>query len=367
MDMGEHAPVDGVEIMQNSTKNPVNDATSSQLSPREWKKLVAKFQNPHVGRAVWQMINTLVPILTIWIALYFLKETSLLLCIPVAMLGGLFLVRAFIIFHDCGHGSFFKSKKANSAVGFVTGLLTFTPYRQWSWEHARHHATNGDLDRRGIGDIWTLTVEEYVQSSKWMKFSYRFIRNPVILFLFAPLVLFVILQRITNSKAKTREKRSVYIMNAALIVWCVGMSMLFGFVDWFVIQLTMMAVASGFGLWLFYVQHQFEDTYWATGKEWNYTAAAMEGSSFYNLPRILQWFSGNIGFHHIHHLNPQIPNYNLERCHYSHPFFQQAPELKLFNSLKTIQLRLWDEVNGKMITFRELKRQLAMSQAKPAV
>ena len=297
--------------------------------------------------------------------MYFMKDISFWLCIPLAMLAGLFLVRAFIIFHDCGHGSFFKSKKANSIVGFITGVLTFTPYRQWSWEHARHHATNGDLDRRGIGDIWTLTVEEYVSSSKRIKLSYRFIRNPFILFLIAPLFLFIILQRIPNSKGKAREKRSVHIMNATLVLWCVGMSMIFGFLPWLTIQLTMMAVAAGFGLWLFYVQHQFEDTYWANGNEWDYTAAAMEGSSYYNLPRILQWFSGNIGYHHIHHLNPLIPNYNLERCHHSDPYFQQAPELRFFSSLKTIKLRLWDEVNGKMISFRELKQQLALQEAKP--
>ncbi len=368
MNMGAHTTVNvDKNIQGDSSKKSRIEEPTPLLSPREWKKLVAEFQTPHIGRAVWQLINTLVPILAIWVSIYFIKETSLLMCIPLAMLGGLFLVRAFIIFHDCGHGSFFKSKRANSIVGFITGMLTFTPYRQWSWEHARHHATNGDLDRRGIGDIWTLTVEEYVTSSKWMKFSYRFVRNPIILFVFAPLVLFVILQRLPNSKSKTKEKRSVYLMNATLVVWCVGMSMIYGFLAWLVIQTTMMAVASLFGLWLFYVQHQFEDTYWAAGKEWNYTSAAMEGSSFYNLPRILQWFSGNIGFHHIHHLNPLIPNYNLERCHYSHPFFQQAPELRFFSSLKTIRLRLWDEVNGKMISFRELNRQLTMKKIQPAV
>jgi omega-6 fatty acid desaturase (delta-12 desaturase) len=352
MNMGTHATSNSSEKLQKET-------SSEQLSTKEWRKLVADYQVPHVGRAVWQLVNTLVPILAIWIGVYFLKDVSLLLCIPFAMLGGLFLVRAFIIFHDCGHGSFFKSKKANSVVGFLTGMLTFTPYRQWSWEHARHHATNGDLDRRGIGDIWTLTVEEYLTSSKRIKFSYRFIRNPIILFLIAPLFLFIVLQRVSNSKAKAREKRSVYVMNGTLVLWCIGMSTIYGFVPWLIIQLSMMSVASGFGLWLFYVQHQFEDTYWAQGKDWDYTAAAMEGSSYYNLPRILQWFSGNIGFHHIHHLNPLIPNYNLERCHYSNPFFQQAPELRFFNSFKTIKLRLWDEVNGKMISFRELKRQLA--------
>ena len=355
MQMGTHP----TENLQKTTKK------RQRSSKREWKKLVAEFQQPHTGRATWQLINTLVPIFAIWVSIYFLKDVSIWLCIPPAILGGLFMVRAFIIFHDCGHGSFLKSKRANSIIGFITGMLTFTPYRQWSWEHARHHATNGDLDRRGIGDIWTLTVEEYVSSSRRLQLSYRFIRNPIILFVFAPIVLFVILQRFPNSKAKKKERQSVHLMNITLAGWCIGMSMIYGFGTWLLMQFTMMAVAAGFGLWLFYVQHQFEDTYWASGKEWDYTAAAMEGSSYYNLPKILQWFSGNIGYHHIHHLNPMIPNYNLERCHFSHPFFQQAPELRFFSSLKTIKLRLWDEVNGKMISFRELKRQLALHEKNP--
>jgi len=365
MQMGEQLTANTQKLGTSQSPNKAQTPSTKTRGNKEWKSLITEFQQPHVGRAVWQIVNTLVPLLALWIAMYFLKDVSFWLCIPVAMLAGLFLVRAFIIFHDCGHGSFFKSKKANSIVGFITGVLTFTPYRQWSWEHARHHATNGDLDRRGIGDIWTLTVEEYVSSSKKIKLSYRFIRNPFVLFLIAPLFLFIILQRIPNSKGKTREKRSVHLMNATLVLWCVGMSMIFGFLPWLTIQLTMMAVAAGFGLWLFYVQHQFEDTYWANGNDWDYTAAAMEGSSYYNLPRILQWFSGNIGYHHIHHLNPLIPNYNLERCHHSDPYFQQAPELRFFNSLKTIKLRLWDEVNGKMISFRELKQQLALQEAKP--
>lgn len=350
--------------MEEKTKTKTSSA--GKRSTKEWKKLVAEFQKPNLGRAVWQLANTLLPVLGIWIGLYFLKDFSLWLCIPPAMIAGLFLIRVFIIFHDCGHGSFFKSKKANNILGFFTGMLTFTPYRHWKWEHAMHHATNGDLDRRGIGDVWTLTVEEYLTSSRWIKLSYRFLRNPFILFLFAPLFLFFVLERIPSSKAKPREKRSVYLMNFALLLWSVSLSMIYGFVPWLIIQVCMMGVAGGCGIWLFYVQHQFEDTYWAAGKDWDYTTAAMEGSSYYNLPRIMQWFSGNIGFHHIHHLNPLIPNYNLERCHYSDPFFQQAPELSFFSSFKTIKFRLWDEVNGKMISFRELKRQLALQETKQA-
>jgi len=327
---------------------------------------VEEFQKPHLGRALWQCANTLLPVLGIWIALYFVFPLSLWASILLAAIAGLFLVRAFIIFHDCGHGSFFKNKKANDALGFFTGMLTFTPYHHWKWEHAVHHATNGDLDKRGIGDVWTMTVEEYLTSSRRVKISYRLLRNPFILFGLAPLFLFFVLERFPSSKCKPRERRSVYLMNLTLILWGTAMSLIYGFIPWLIIQTVMMGVAGGCGIWLFYVQHQFEDTYWAQGKDWDFTAAAMEGSSYYKLPKIMQWFSGNIGFHHIHHLNPMVPNYNLERCHHSDPFFQVAPELNLLSSLKTIKFRLWDEANGKMISFRELKNQLANEQLKAA-
>ena len=332
----------------------------------EWKKLVEDYQHPHLGRALWQCANTLGPILGIWIALYFLKDASWLLTIALAALAGLFLVRAFIIFHDCGHGSFFKNKKANDALGFFTGMLTFTPYHHWKWEHAVHHATNGDLDKRGIGDVWTMTVEEYLTSSRRIKLSYRLLRNPFILFGLAPLFLFFVLERFPSSQCKPRERRSVYLMNLTLLLYGTAMSMIYGLVPFLIFQTIMMGVAGGCGIWLFYVQHQFEDTYWAQGKDWDFTTAAMEGSSYYKLPKIMQWFSGNIGFHHIHHLNPMIPNYHLEKCHHSDPFFQVAPELSLLSSLKTIKFRLWDEANGKMISFRDLKNQLAESELRTA-
>jgi omega-6 fatty acid desaturase (delta-12 desaturase) len=335
-------------------------------SVAEWKKLVEDYQHPHLGRALWQCTNTLGPILAIWIILYFLPDASWLVTIPLAALAGLFLVRAFIIFHDCGHGSFFKNKKANDALGFFTGMLTFTPYHHWKWEHAVHHATNGDLDKRGIGDVWTMTVEEYITSSRWIKVSYRLLRNPFILFGLAPLFLFMVLERFPSSKSKPRERRSVYLMNFTLLLYGTAMSLVYGLVPFLIFQTIMMGVAGGCGIWLFYVQHQFEDTYWAQGKDWDFTTAAMEGSSYYKLPKIMQWFSGNIGFHHIHHLNPMIPNYNLERCHYSDPFFQVAPELNLLSSLKTIKFRLWDEANCKMISFRDLNNQLAESELRTA-
>jgi omega-6 fatty acid desaturase (delta-12 desaturase) len=297
-----------------------------------------------------------VPIAALWYGMYLVLPISLWLVVPLAMLMGAFLVRVFIIFHDCGHGSFFKSTTANDLVGFLAGVLTFTPYYHWRWEHAIHHSAAGDLDRRGTGDVWTLTVQEYLESSRWKKFAYRLARNPFVLFVLAPLYLFLIRQRIPSSKSNPRERHSVYAMNAALLGTAVGLSWLFGVVPYLVIELVAMMVAGGAGVWLFYVQHQFEGVYWERGGDWSFVAAALQGSSFYKLPRILQWFSGNIGFHHIHHLSPRIPNYNLEKCHKADPLFQQVKPIGFFSSFKSLTFRLWDEKGGQLVGFRHLKK-----------
>ncbi|MDF1823216.1 MAG: fatty acid desaturase [Verrucomicrobiales bacterium] len=330
----------------------------------EWKAAILEFQKPNAWRASWQILNTIGGYAGLWVIMYFSISFSWWLTIPLAIVAGGFLIRIFIIFHDCGHGSFFKSRTANDIWGFITGVITSTPYYQWRFDHAVHHATTGHLDRRGVGDIWTLTVEEYLKSSRWKKFSYRLARNPIVLFVIAPLVIFVILQRIPSPGAKPREKTSVWIMNAAVVALAVGLISIFGFLPWLFIQLTIMSVGGAAGVWLFYVQHQFEDTYWESSGDWDYTAAALQGSSFYRLPRILQWFSGNIGFHHIHHLSPRIPNYNLERCHHSHPMFSSVQPTTLFGSLKSLTFRLWDEKTRKLISFRELKRQRMKEKSK---
>lgn len=322
----------------------------------EWKAVVAEYQKPHFLRATWQIVNTVGGYVGLWSLIYLSLSVSWWLTIPLAILAGGFLIRVFIIFHDCGHGSYFRSRFANDFWGFVTGLLTFTPYYQWRWDHAIHHATTGHLERRGVGDIWTLTVEEYLKSSRWTQFSYRLARNPVVLFVIAPLFVFVIQQRFPSRKAKPRERRSVWIMNLALALMTAVLILIFGFLPWLVVQTIVLGVAASAGVWLFYVQHQFEDAYWERGGDWDYTEAAMRGSSFYRLPKVLQWFSGNIGFHHIHHLSSRIPNYNLERCHRSDPMFEAIEPMTLFGSLKTLTYRLWDESTRKLISFRQLKR-----------
>lgn len=321
----------------------------------KWKEIVANYQEPALRRALWQVLNTVVPYLALWYLMYRSLAVSYWLTGALAVLAAGFLVRVFIIFHDCGHGSFFKSRKANDVLGFVTGVLSFTPYHHWRGEHALHHASAGDLDRRGTGDVWTLTVQEYLAASRWKRFAYRLARNPVILFVLAPLFLFLVRQRFPSPKAPRRERHSVYWTNLALLAVATGLTFLFGLKTYLVLQLTVLAVAGTAGVWLFYVQHQFEGVYWERRQEWDYCTAALQGSSFYKLPKVLQWFSGNIGFHHIHHLSPRIPNYNLEQCHQAEPLFQTVKPVTLFASFKSLTFRLWDEQRRKLVGFRALK------------
>ena len=333
----------------------MSDSNQRTSDVAAWKAIVAKYQQPSLPRALWQITNTFVPYALLWYLMYHCLAVSWWLVALLAILAGAFVVRIFIIFHDCGHGSYFKSRRANDIVGFIAGVITFTPYYHWRWEHAIHHASSGHLDKRGTGDIWTLTVEEYLASSRWKKLAYRLARNPLILFVIAPLFMFVIRQRFPAAHANKRERHSVYWMNLAIAAMVAGLSMVFGLKAYLLIQLIILAVAGGAGVWLFYVQHQFEGVYWERGEDWDYTRAALEGSSFYKLPRILQWFSGNIGFHHIHHLSARIPNYHLERCHQADPLFQRVKPITLFGSLKSFTFRLWDEQRRKLVSFRQAR------------
>ncbi len=336
-----------------------NDSSSTsaetQSGDGDWKKIVVRYQTPSTGRAIWQLINTLLPYVGLWYLMYLSLAVSFWLLVPLAMLAGAFMVRAFIIFHDCGHGSFFKSQRANHIWGAITGVLTFTPYYHWRWEHSIHHSSSGDLDRRGTGDVWTMTVQEYLESSRWRRFSYRMVRNPFILFVIAPLFLFLVWQRIPNRKANLRERLSVYWTNLALLLIAGGLLWAFGWKAYLLIQLIVLMVAGSSGVWLFYVQHQFEGVYWERGENWDYAAAALQGSSFYKLPKLLQWFSGNIGFHHIHHLSSRIPNYHLQKCHEAEPLFQTVKPITLFASFKSFTFRLWDEQRRKLVGYGHLR------------
>ena len=320
-----------------------------------WRQVLGKYEDPDVRRSLWQLANTLIPYFALWCLIYLLLDVSYWLTLALSIPAAGFLIRTFIISHDCGHGSFFKSKKANDIVGLVTGLLTFTPYQHWRHEHARHHATAGDLDRRGIGDIWTLTIAEYVALPFWKRMKYRAYRSPWILFSVGALYAFVISERFPSRVAGKRERRSVHRTNLMLLGLLAVMSVTMGIKAYVLIQLPIMFFASMAGVWLFYVQHQFEGVGWERNEKWEYVAVAMEGSSFYKLPRILQWFTGSIGYHHIHHLSPRIPNYYLEKCHRQNPMLQKVKHVTLLSSLKSLTYRLWDEKRRKLVGYGGIK------------
>ena len=337
------------------TSLPTSQPSPTLPSVQEWKKIIADYTRPSAGRAIWQLVNTFVPFVGLWVLMAWSLSGPYWITLLLATLAALLTVRVFIIFHDCGHGSFFKSKRANDIVGFFTGMLTFTPYVHWRWEHAIHHASCGDLDRRGTGDIWTMTISEYLAAPKWKRLVYRLVRNPIMLFVLAPLVVFVGYQRFSNKTATWRERKSVYAMNVALALM-VGLGCwLLGWKGYLAIQLPITMISGSLGIWMFYVQHQFEDVYWEEHGEWDFTSAALLGSSFYKLPKILQWFTGNIGFHHIHHLSPRIPNYLLEACHKSHEIFTSVQPITFWSSLKTIGHRFYDEGQKKLVGYKRLR------------
>ncbi len=323
-----------------------------------WKSLAAQYQTSSVWKSVWQIGNSLLPFLVIWYLMYLSLGVSYGLSLLLSLPAAGFLMRLFIIQHDCGHGSFFNSRKANDWVGMLCSLITWTPYRYWQKGHAIHHANNGNLEHRGIGDIYTMTVDEYLQLSSWGKFKYRLYRHPLILFVIGSTLLFVVFYRFPTSQTKALKKvrSSVYWTDLALLLIVGGLIWLIGFKAFLLVHGPIIIIASTVGTWLFYVQHQFEDAYWAGSDSWDYTLAALQGSSYYKLPKILQWFTGNIGFHHIHHLSPRIPNYHLQKCHDENPMFQETVVLTLRSSLKSIYLGLWDEEQKKLISFDQLKQ-----------
>jgi acyl-lipid omega-6 desaturase (Delta-12 desaturase) len=342
-------------MKQRTTTTKPTQSQQPASSNNSWKDIVVKYQKPAVWRALWQVVNTIVPYVALWCLMYWAVTVSWWIAVPLAILAGAFLVRVFIIFHDCGHGSFFPSTGANNFLGFVTGVLTLTPYFHWRWEHSLHHSSSGDLDRRGTGDIWTLTVQEYLEASRWKRFAYRLARNPIVLFGFAPIYLFVVHHRIPSSKAPVRERHSVAWTNLAAVLIATGLIYVFGWKAYLILQLIVLMTAGSAGVWLFYVQHQFEDVYWERSEDWDYSTAALKGSSFYKLPKVMQWFSGNIGFHHIHHLSPRIPNYRLEKCHQAEPLFQTVKPVTLLSSFRSFTFRLWDERRQKLVGYEALR------------
>lgn len=323
------------------------------LAFRGLYEALAPYERPSTGKAVWQLGNSLVPYLALWGLMIFTVQSGLSywITLGLALLASPFLVRLFIIFHDCGHGSFMASHKANRIVGFITGILTFTPFEDWQRAHAGHHATSGDLDRRGTGDIWTATVDEY-RSMPWhTRVAYRLYRNPLVMFGVGPSAVMLLLQRFWHAGARRRERMSVILTNVALAFIVALAAATIGIKTYILIQLPIVMIGGAAGVWLFYVQHQFERTDWARHEQWNPIRAALQGSSHYKLPRWLQWCTGNIGLHHIHHVRPGIPNYRLQQCYDQVPAVREVEPLTVWKSLRSLRLHLWHEREQQLVTF----------------
>jgi acyl-lipid omega-6 desaturase (Delta-12 desaturase) len=331
-----------------------NPAPATRAEAAALAQLLQPFATPDVRKAVVQLVNSVLPYIALWIlmAAMLLYGLPYWTIIPVALFAAGFLIRIFILFHDCCHGSLFASRRANKIVGYITGVMSFTPFEQWRRSHAMHHDTVGDLDRRGVGDIWTMTAEEFTAAPRWKKTAYRIIRNPLFVLTFGTILIFLAVYRFPHRRDRGAERKSVIVTNL-LLACIIGLaSYVIGFENYLLIQLTTTMFSGAAGLWLFYVQHQFEGTYWARHEEWDPIRAALEGSSFYKLPKVLQWFTGNIGFHHIHHANLRIPNYNLERCYKEVPLLQEVKPLTLLQSFKSARLHLWDEGRRMLTGYR---------------
>jgi acyl-lipid omega-6 desaturase (Delta-12 desaturase) len=323
---------------------------------KELQPLLTPFQEPSLKQSIWQLCTSLLPYLLLWYLMVRSLAVSYWLTLALMVPAAGFLARIFIIFHDCGHNSFFASTKDNKIVGSILGLLVFTPGEQWWHSHAIHHATASNLDKRGVGDVKTLTVQEYLNSSRIERLKYRLFRFPPIMFLLGPFYMFIIMQRFALPRFGKKETNSVIYANIALAAIAIAMSFLIGWKAYLFIQIPLMSLAGAFGIWLFYVQHQFEYMYWDHNDQWSYVASALKGASYYKLPRLLKWFSGNIGFHHIHHLSPRIPNYYLDQCYAKNPLLQKwGRKITLWSSFKCMKYSLWDEVQRKMIGFGDLK------------
>ncbi|ASZ20330.1 fatty acid desaturase [Bacillus paranthracis] len=304
---------------------------------------------------MWQLINTVVPFVVLWYLAYKSLSVSYLLALVPSLLAAGFMTRIFIIFHDCTHYSFFKSRRANRIVGTCMGVLTLFPFDQWGHEHAIHHATSGNLDKRGTGDIWTLTVDEYVAAPFRLRLAYRLYRNPFVMFGLGPIYVFLLKNRFNRKGARQKERMNTYLTNIIIVAVVAILCWAIGWQSFLLVHGTIFLIAGSVGIWLFYVQHTFEDSYFEEDKDWEYVKAAVEGSSFYKLPKILQFLTGNIGFHHVHHLSPRVPNYKLEEAHNNTLPLKNVPTITLATSLRSLRFRLWDEKSNNFVSFKDVK------------
>ncbi len=325
----------------------------------EWYQTLMAFKRPDHTKAVWQMVNTFGLYVLAW-ALMILNlggyQSGWIHIYLLVIAAGL-QVRIFIIFHDCCHQTFLASRRMNTLLGHICGVLTFTPYESWRRSHGIHHNTVNDLDRRGRGDVWTLTVDEYRAASRFKRLRYRLFRNPLVLLIIGPVYLFLFDYRFPEKGDQRKQIRSLHMTNLGIAALVAAACWLVGWRAYLLIQLPIILISGAGGVWLFYVQHQFEGAYWARHEVWDPMKAALKGFSFYQLPKLLQWFSGNIGFHHIHHISPRIPNYHLERCHEILVAWQVIKPLNLRASLHSLRLKLWDEQNDRLVGFGAVKNQ----------
>lgn len=346
--------VNGGDVMSVESAAPA----ARQARP-EWYAALSEYARSDRRKAIWQVIDTLVPYLALWALMLYLirRDYPVWTLLPPIVAASALLVRTFILFHDCTHGSFFNSSRANAILGFITGVLTFTSFEDWRRCHGIHHNTVADLDRRSVGDILTMTVEEYRSAPRWKRMAYRVYRNPLVLFGPGPAVNFLIIQRLPTSGAKRRQIVSVILTDLAILGLAAGVILTFGWRAYLLIQLPVMVLAASIGVWFFYVQHQFEGTYWARHENWDSYRASVQGSSWYRLPGILNWVTGHIGLHHIHHLRPRIPNYHLADCLRNIPALATLKEpLTIRGSFRCLFLNLWDEEAGRLVSFREAKQ-----------
>jgi acyl-lipid omega-6 desaturase (Delta-12 desaturase) len=323
--------------------------------PSFWRAVLSPYAKPRPLRSIGDLLTSVVAYLATAVAIYLVLKASVLLALALAPIAGVFLLRTYIIFHDCSHGSFLPSRRGNVWLGTLCGLLVLSPFVRWRHDHAVHHATSGDLDKRGVGDIPTLTVAEYYARPPRSRIGYRMLRNPIVMFGFGPLFAMVIGPRIVARNARPRMRNSVVWTDLALAATAGTLIWLIGALPFLVIWAPAAFLAGAAGIWLFYAQHQFEEAYWERSVDWSFPEAALRGSSFLKLPRPLQFATGNIGYHHIHHLSARIPNYNLQRAHEQLEMFHDVPTLGLWDGLRAVRFKLWDEQRGRMVTFAQAR------------